>query len=135
MINLQELRPGNQVLMKNGPRIVMTSFTTAHFAVAANGGAKDIFPVVLKAELLEQCGFAENKDYPLLPEAREFVLVLPIAGSHKNELRAYIKNNKECFGRAALDGFPASNNFYHLHQLQNLYFALTGQELNTLHLK
>jgi hypothetical protein len=129
MINVQELRPGNQVLMKNGSRIIMAHFTPAHFEQAAKEGTKDIFPVVLKAELLEKCGFAENKDYPLLPDAREFVLVLPVAGSHKNELRAYIKNNKECFGRATLDGFPASNNFYHLHQLQNIFFALTGREL------
>jgi len=130
MINLQELRPGNQVLMKSGPRIVMSAFTPVHFAEAAVNGAKDFFPVVLKAEILEQFGFAENKDYPLLPDAREFLLTLPVAGSHKNEIRAYIKNNKECFGRATLDGFPASNNFYHLHQLQNLFFALTGRELS-----
>jgi hypothetical protein len=85
--------------------------------------------VVLKAEILEKCGFVENKDYPLLPDAREFILVLPIIGNNKNEIRAYIKNNKECFGRVTVNNLPVSNNFYHLHQLQNVYFALTSEEL------
>lgn len=129
MINMQELRLGNTVLQKMTGRISTVRLDYRHFELAAAQGAKDFFPVVLKAEVLEQCGFAENKDYPLLPDAREFILVLPIAGSNKNELRAYIKNNKECFGRAMINGLPASNNFYQLHQLQNLYFALTGQEL------
>src|ERR1700694_1991691 len=128
MISISELRLGNQVLQKAGSRIVPVAFDYAHFEHVAREGAKDYYPVVLRAGLLEQCGFTENKDYPLLPDAREFILVLPVAGSHRNEIRAYIKNNKECFGRAVLDGFPASNNFYHLHQLQNLCFALTGQE-------
>src|SRR6476469_71856 len=92
-------------------------------------GQKDFFAIVLKAELLEKCGFIENKDYPLLPDAREFRLVLPVIGNHKNEILAYIKNNKECFGRAVVNGFTASNNFYHLHQLENLYYSLTGEEL------
>jgi hypothetical protein len=66
----------------------------------------------------------------LLPEARQFILVVPVIGSNKNEIHAFIKNNKECFGRATVNGLPASNNFYHLHQLQNLYFSMTGLELS-----
>ena len=89
-----------------------------------------MFPVVLSAPILEKCGFAENKKYALLPESREFVLVIPVMGSGEIEIRAYIKNNKECFGRAMLNTVPVSNNFYHLHQLQNLYFTLTGNELD-----
>ncbi len=87
------------------------------------------FPVVLKDGLLQKCGFAENKVYPLLPAAREFVLTLPVKSSNKNQVLAYIKNNSECFARAVVDGLPASNNIYHLHQLQNLYYAVTGGEL------
>lgn len=79
--------------------------------------------------MLEKSGFKENKEYPLLPHAKEFILVLPVIGKNKNEIRAYIKNNKECFGRATVNDLPVSNNLYYLHQLQNLYFALTGEEL------
>ena len=129
MIKAEELRLGNFILQKAMGKISMVKCTFAHFDLLAKDGGKDFYPVVLKAELLEKCGFIENKDYPLLPQAREFILALPVIGSNKNELFAYIKNNQECFGRATVNGLPASNNFYHLHQLQNVYFALTGTEL------
>lgn len=129
MINTNELRPGNYVLHKTGVRIIPVKCSLQHFERLAKGEAKDFFPVVLKADILQQCGFIENKDYALLPEAREFKLTLPVIGNSKNEIFAYIKNNKECFGRATLNSLPISNNFYYLHQLQNLYFALTGEEL------
>ncbi|HEU4472361.1 MAG TPA: hypothetical protein VFR58_14815 [Flavisolibacter sp.] len=129
MINIHEFRLGNFLLHKEAGRIRMKPCAFQHFELMARGEIKDLFPVVLKAELLEQCGFVENKDYPLLPAAREFVLVLPVSGSQKSEIRAYIKNNQECFGRAMLNGLPASNNFHQLHQLQNLYHALTGADL------
>jgi hypothetical protein len=130
MINANEVRLGNYILQKINNRIVPVSCAFQHFELLQNGNAKDIYPVTLKAEILEKGGFLENKDYPLLPDAREFILVLPVIGNNKNEIRAYIKNNKECFGRAVVNGLPVSNNFYHLHQLQNLYFALTNEELN-----
>ena len=53
-------------------------------------------------------------------------------GNQQNEIRAYIKTNQECFARASMNNIPLSNNIFHLHQLQNLYHALTGQELNVV---
>jgi hypothetical protein len=129
MINANELRLGNYILQKINNRIVTVKTTPQHFELLNTGNEKDMYPVILKAELLEKAGFLENKDYPLLPDAREFILVLPVIGNNKNEIRAYIKNNKECFGRAVVNGLPVSNNFYHLHQLQNLFFALINEEL------
>lgn len=131
MINIAEFRLGNYLLQKKNGRILSLPCTYTHFEMMARGEGSELFPVVLRADLLTQCGFVENQHYPLLPDAREFVLLLPVAGSGKNEIRAYIKNNKECFGRAVVDGQPASNNFYQLHQLQNLYMSLTGEELKT----
>lgn len=130
MIKKEEFRPGNYLLHKTGVRILTVRCTLEHFALLANGGEKDMFPVVLSAAILEKCGFVENKKYALLPESREFILVVPVMGSGETAIRAYIKNNKECFGRAMLNNVPVSNNFHHLHQLQNLYFALTGDELD-----
>jgi hypothetical protein len=129
MINPNELRLGNYIMQKLDNRILTVACTYDHFELLANSG-KDFFPVVLKAEILEKAGFIENKDYPLLPDAREFKLVLPVIGNNKNEILAYVKNNKECFGRAVVNGLVSSNNFYHLHQLQNLYYALTNEEIN-----
>lgn len=132
MIKTQEFRLGNYLMHKTGVRILTVPCTQEHFALMAKGGEKDLFPVVLSAPVLEKCGFTENKKYALLPESREFIRVVPVMGSGDIELRAYIKNNKECFGRAMLNNVPVSNNFFHLHQLQNLYQALTGQELDLL---
>lgn len=129
MINENELRLGNYILQKVNTRIVPVKCTHQHFELLKNGNAKDIFPVTLKAEVLEKCGFVENKKYALLPDAREFTLVLPVIGNANNEIRAYIKNNKECFARVVLNNLPVSNNFYNLHQLQNVYFSLINEEL------
>ena len=128
MINSQELRLGNYIMHKVNTRIVTIACSFQHFELLQKAD-KDFFPIILKAELLERAGFIENKDYPLLPAAREFKLVLPVIGNNKNEILAYIKNNKECFARAVVNSLPVSNNIYHLHQLQNLYYALTGEEM------
>ena len=107
----------------------MVSCTLEHFALVARGEGNVLFPVVLKPELLERCGFAENMDYALRPQAREFRLVLPVMGSSNNEIMGYVKSNGECFARAMVNGAVVSNNVHQLHQLQNLYHALTGLEM------
>jgi hypothetical protein len=129
MIEANELRPGNYLLQKVNNKISMVKCSFQHFEMLSKGDSASLYPVVLNPGLLERCGFRENKDYALYPEAREFILLLPVIGDNKNELYAYVKSNKECFGRATVNGAVASNNFYQLHQLQNLYFALTGREL------
>jgi hypothetical protein len=129
MIHASEFRLGNYLLQKINNKISMVPCSYSHFDLLAKGENKDLHPVLLKVELLEKCGFIENKKYALLPDAREFILALPVPGNNKNEIAAYIKNNKECFGRAMVNNLPVSANFYQLHQLQNLYFSLTGQEL------
>jgi hypothetical protein len=129
MINANELRLGNYILQKINTRIIPVQCSFQHYELLQSGNGKDMYPLTLKAELLEKAGFAENPKYPLLPDAREFILVLPIVSSNNNEIRAYIKNNKECFARAVVNNLPVSNNFYYLHQLQNLYFSLTNEEL------
>jgi hypothetical protein len=129
MIKPAELRLGNYILQKINTRINFVKCDYKHFELLSKGNDKDLYPIVLKAEILENCGFKENKEYPLLPQAREFVLMLAIHGSQANNIRAYIKNNGECFARAAVNGLPVSNNLFHLHTLQNLYFAFTGKEL------
>ncbi|MDB5197461.1 MAG: hypothetical protein JWP88_1832 [Flaviaesturariibacter sp.] len=130
MINGQELRLGNYVLYKNLGKINMVRCGWAHFEKLAAGDAKDLYPVALKAELLQRCSFIENKDYPLLPQAHEFRLVLPVMGGNKNEITCWIKSNGECFGRAIVNDLPVSQNFHHLHTLQNLYYGLVGEELS-----
>jgi hypothetical protein len=129
MVKAAELRLGNHVLYKNNGRISMVRCEYMHFELLNKAGAESFYPVLLKPELLLKCGFIENMDYPLQPQAREFVLTLAIIGSHNNNIHGYVKNNGECFIRATVNGAPASNNFFHLHSLQNLFFSLTGAEI------
>ena len=129
MINASEIRLGNYILFKFNGKISMVPCNFIHFEQLHKGDAGSFYPVMLKPELLQKSGFVENKDYPLLPQAREFKLVLPVIGSSNNELYGYVKNNGECFLRATVNNSVASINFFHLHQLQNLFFFLTGKEL------
>lgn len=129
MVKSNEFRLGNFLLHKTGVRVLTVPCTFEHFALMAKDGGKDLFPVVLSPKILESCGFTENKKYALLPESREFVLLLPVMGSGEVSIKAYVKSNKECFARAMVNNVPVSNNLFHLHQLQNLHFALAAEEL------
>jgi hypothetical protein len=130
MIAAHEFRIGNALLQKTAHKITMVPCTLDHFGMLARGEGALLFPVVLKPELLERCGFLENMDYALRPQAREFKLVLPIMGQSQNELVGYVKSNGECFARATVNGAVVSNNVHQLHQLQNLFHALVGAELD-----
>jgi hypothetical protein len=129
MIQSTELRLGNYILHKVNNKIAMVKCTFQHFNLLSSGDSSAIFPVQLKAKILEQSGFIENTNYPLLPTAHEYILTIPVNGDNKNEIVAYIKSNNECFACAVVNGSIASNPVYHLHQLQNLYYSLTGNEL------
>jgi hypothetical protein len=129
MIKPIEHRLDNYLMHKTGVRVLTMRCNYQHFELMAKDGGKDIFPLVLAPAILEKSGFTENKKYALLPESREFSLVLPVMGSGAVEIKAYVKNNKECFARAVLTNVPITNNIFHLHSLQNLYFSLTGEEL------
>ncbi len=128
MINASELRLGNFILFKNGPKISAVACGFSQLELLAKDPSL-FFAVKLKPEHFEKCGFIENTDYALLPDAREFILTLPVHGNNANEIYGYMKNNRECFARATVNKQPVSVNVFHLHGLQNLYFALTGKEM------
>jgi hypothetical protein len=130
MIDASELRIGNYILHKTGVRILRVKITIAHFDLLGKSGGKDMFPIALKPDILQKCGFTENLKYYRLPEGREFILTLPVMGANKNEIAAYVINNSEMYARATVNDLVISNNCHHLHQLQNLYYALAGRELD-----
>jgi hypothetical protein len=132
MIDASELRLGNYILHKSGVRILPVKAGFQHFELLAKGLAKDVFAIALKPDILQKCGFIENKKYHLFPDAREFVLTLPVMGNNKNEIYAYININKESYARASVNDLIISNNIYFVHQLQNLYYALVCKELEVL---
>jgi hypothetical protein len=127
MITASELRIGNYVLHKGGVRILPVKMNFEHFQLLQKGSEKDFFPIKLQPDVLLKCGFEENKSYALLPDERQFILTLPIIGNNKNEVIAFV--HKEIYARAVVNDLVITNHFYYLHQLQNVYFALTGKEL------
>ena len=128
MIDATTLRLGNYILHKGGVRILPVAISLQHFEMLTKGMAKDMFPIALSVDKLKKCGFIENAKYYQHPEVREFILALPVKGINQNEIRAYVPATTP-YARATLNELLISNNIYHLHQLQNLYYALTGVEL------
>ena|SRR6185312_6761148 len=88
-------------------------------------------PVPLTPERLETYGFIQVENY-FNGLMEEYVLSMPVKGSNKNEIYYYFphtKQNTTPFGRYAVNGYHGSNNFVYEHELQNIYFSLTGEEL------
>jgi hypothetical protein len=129
MINYHELRLGNFFLQKINNKIIPVPCNFKHFEMFERGETKDLYPIVLKPDIYLNCGFIENKEYALAPQAKEFYLPLPVQGTEETGIYGYVKSNGESFCRAVVNKLTCSNNLFHFHQLQNLYFFLTGKEL------
>lgn len=80
--------------------------------------AKEVTPIPLTTEILEKCGF---RDYEL-PIDITATRKLIIATANKGTTVFYA-------GEGIHTVSPYSIHCEYLHQLQNLYFALTGSEL------
>lgn len=135
MVKVNELRIGNLLLWNTehagGGISKVISVTEIGYKIKSQTGChpsldeyKDIEPIPLTPEWLERCGFAENdRGYYVLVSGGFYLL--------KNDLKDET---------GAIDGFAlvaAGSHglvqkpiYKHLHQLQNLFFALTGEELN-----
>jgi hypothetical protein len=126
MINANELRAGNWVNdVKGGgynnPGYVKVisigeSVINEWQDMGFSGGAslKDIHPIPLTPEILDKCGFKERADTGLYSNGKNFFL-------H----HYYLMDDEYCFRYNDYKSYPIR----FLHQLQNLYFALTGEEL------
>lgn len=71
-------------------------------------------PIPLTEEWLVKCGFIEHHDCYV----KDFIVGLYIIYSKKRKEFVY-----------DINGMDVDCNIQYLHQLQNLYFALTGEEL------
>lgn len=79
------------------------------------------YPIPLSPEVLKKCGFVERQESFFLYYSKEYIHV---AVTRKVELE-YLDEKTYAW--------IAGNTIVHLtflHELQNLYFALTGTELN-----
>jgi hypothetical protein len=81
-------------------------------------------PIPLTKELLLKCGFIQD-DRTEGYEKNGVTLASNRTVTHDEDGKLYLVNYDESFGN-----FPISIPTKHIHQLQNLYFALTGEELD-----
>jgi len=119
MIDKTHLRLGNYVMDEDSV-VMITELTSKHanHSQAFNCPYDDLEPIPLTPEILEKCGFEKNEDgddgyyYDLSANG-----ILFIEGDKKGYCEVFLDMIEEVRVR-------------YLHQLQNLYFSLTGQELN-----
>ena len=130
MITANELRVGNIVrlnqskLWNDDSKGTLHTITVNDFCIQSNGvyDWEQMDYVALTPEIIEQCGF-EKEDITTHANGgtqqgyyKDFIMMLPVASG-----KAWY---------AAPFGYPlAPQRTFYLHQLQNLYFALTGKEL------
>ena len=120
MIQAQELRIGNWVINYYGiPGILVSIHEGNSYRVKADGeidawGEENINPIPLTREILEKAGFIDNEIH-LCDDKYIWI------NGHWNTWHLRDGGEKDMFD---LDEPPQ-----YLHQLQNLYFALTGKEL------
>lgn len=133
MIDAKELRIGNKVL-KNGVFVcdvlslrrneIEISFEKEIYALEY----KNVQPIALTEEILLKCGFVDGSqgyratghNFAFSKDVNSQCKIDLYQGDHYHEA-------SQTYGWH-IGYYP--NMIYYLHQLQNLYFALTGEELN-----
>lgn len=115
MIQAHELRIGNYVVDNFDVHkpYQLTKISLDDF-VAISNGCNSYQPIPLTEEILLKCGFEENGQYLAFKNIRLYIY--------------HSRFNSEYF----IFDFGMMEKFteiQYLHQLQNLYFALTGEEL------
>lgn len=120
-----ELRIGNLIEQPNG---INTVFLIDDFEGEESVNSfyiKDISPITLTEEWLIKFGFVQDKEQSDFPESRLWF---------KEALQYIIRDKDSEYlskQRAHYFGYPIENEIKYVHQFQNLYFSLTGNELNT----
>jgi len=124
MINAKELRQGNLVYDPYGNERevtgVMGNYVTVTGATHSTYSCEELSPIELTPEWLERAGF-------VMPEPNEWYnLIDEYGGGYQYDME------HEEFSQSLQNDFGWMQrlaNIKYLHQLQNLYFALTGSEL------
>lgn len=119
-MNIQELRIGNWVLIDyDTSYYARVSEISERYGVTVNRSVRVansiLFPIPLTPEILEKAGFEFDKELPY------------------SNWQYGVNSDKYDIFHCYWDGGKLTYlglQITYLHQLQNLYFALTGEELN-----
>jgi hypothetical protein len=159
MIKASELRIGNFISDDDGVLAKVIGFTPFEHSVRcdeeegcqllvdcyqANGSMRsgcsvdspECNPIPLTPQWLERIGFKKDVDQPLNPVATYYKLHIELRTSGYITITALAVHQDtekmkagHAYASLLVNDFWASNNLEHVHQLQNLYYALTGEEL------
>lgn len=144
MIKANEFRIGNWVTGGDGVWLTVDEILKNGklFCYPNNGEVElkveitDPKPIPLTPEILERCGFKKEKEQKFNGVIESYALKVNVKGSNENIIhfnipgKTNIKDRESYrFGNYTVNGYWGSSNFKYLHQLQNLYQSLTGQEL------
>lgn len=121
MIKANELRLGNIVRVANLTGTIKNLYSDGEVEMSFSPGYEyiyeDLQPIPLAPELLERCGFTVQNDLYSLKMKDDSVLFVS-----STEATAFVS-------QASIHDAAGEAPCKSLHQLQNLYFALTGEEL------
>ena len=113
MIKANELRVGNWVLLGAKKRLYHEVDS-----ICAWGEGTALHPIPLTPEILEKCGFRQQGKRNLYSDGKLAFM------EDADGFTFFIKDVSNVLYKSV-----ANSKIYYLHQLQNLYFALTGDEL------
>lgn len=111
MIAANELRIGSTILINNKEKEPYYHNVSAHDIEEISECGNDCYPIQLTPEILDKCGFETPDEYRETVKYKDRVIIDLHMGKYLLRDNHYIELKS-------------------LHQLQNLYFALTGAELN-----
>jgi hypothetical protein len=145
MVEIKELRMGNFVKDKDGKLIVVDSIVTAegtgiNAGVSYNGCIpdyypQDIFPIELSNDILKSCGFYEDKSNDVYERTIFSIQVANGTSLYFDAHKDWMRGDKEVewYLSHEWNNNHFKNDFWgnpkYLHQLQNLYYCLTGDDL------
>lgn len=124
MIRPEELRIGNWVYnpaIRANMQVYPMMIPQLH-RIVSEGGQPNIEPIPLTPEILEKCGFSSVKqidDTGLTQYRRKSIYFETF-------------NSKIKWSGIAVGDEGVMIDLNHLHQLQNLFYALTGEELEVM---
>jgi hypothetical protein len=126
IMQANELRIGNWVLMQN----TMEDYYPMPIEDGCQISGGDKYePIPLTPEILEKCGFESDAWDEMPDETTSYTL--PVFDDRGDYYASAVLRSKYPFTSVIVDAqeYKVSRQYNYLHQLQNLYFALTGQEL------
>jgi hypothetical protein len=127
MIQANELRIGNKILNSDNEIVTVTELRDEFYLNESKHGQyyATSNPIPLTPEILEKCGFVKEDDkistfWKLILNRSEAISIEDDGSFGLNAANA-----------SSSEGYASSPDLCkYLHQLQNLYYSLTGTELN-----